>query len=359
MIVNNKKIHLKILYNFFIFLSAIIFFFSTNKVMGKAFNVNDIDISRPFEINFNKNEVIDDGFKKAFFQLTSLILNSTDQQKFSKIRLNEIKGMIESFSIKEEKFINEIYHLSLSVSFNKKKVFKFLERKSIFPSIPIKNKFLFIPIVVDEKERDLLVFNNNKIFNKWNDDKKKTELIEYILPTEDLEDINLIKKNYDNIEQYNFKEITDKYYLDDSIISLIFKNETEVRVLSRITVNEKVIIKNQSFSNLDLNDEAEVKNIINNLKIIYEDYWKNYNKINTSIKLSLNIKLNTLNNSKISNFEKILNKGDLIYDFTIYKFNKDFIYYEVIFNGTPDFFLKTMKDNDFNFDTQNKIWILK
>ena len=276
-----------------------------------------------------------------------------------KTPLNEIKGMIESFSIKEEKFINEIYHLSLSVSFNKKKVFKFLERKSIFPSIPIKNKFLFIPIVVDEKERDLLVFNNNKIFNKWNDDKKKTELIEYILPTEDLEDINLIKKNYDNIEQYNFKEITDKYYLDDSIISLIFKNETEVRVLSRITVNEKVIIKNQSFSNLDLNDEAEVKNIINNLKIIYEDYWKNYNKINTSIKLSLNIKLNTLNNSKISNFEKILNKGDLIYDFTIYKFNKDFIYYEVIFNGTPDFFLKTMKDNDFNFDTQNKIWILK
>ena len=327
--------------------------------MGKAFNVNDIEISRPFEINFNKNEVIDDGFKKAFFQLTSLILNSTDQQKFTKIRLNEIKGMIESFSIKEEKFINEIYHLSLSVSFNKKKVFKFLERKSIFPSIPIKNKFLFIPIVVDEKERDLLVFNNNKIFNKWNDDKKKTELIEYILPTEDLEDINLIKKNYDNIEQYNFKEITDKYYLDDSIISLIFKNETEVRVLSRITVNEKVIIKNQSFSNLDLNDEAEVKNIINNLKIIYEDYWKNYNKINTSIKLSLNIKLNTLNHSKISNFEKILNKGDLIYDFTIYKFNKDFIYYEVIFNGTPDFFLKTMKDNDFNFDTQKKIWILK
>ena len=121
MMVNNKKIHLKILYNFFIFLSSIIFFFSTTKVFAKAFNVNDIDISRPFEINFDKNEVIDDGFNKAFFQLISSILNSSDQKKINKIKLNEIKGMIESFSIKEEKFINEIYHLSLGVSFNKKK----------------------------------------------------------------------------------------------------------------------------------------------------------------------------------------------------------------------------------------------
>jgi len=359
MIVNNKKIHLKILYNFFIFLSAIIFFFSTTKVLGKAFNINDVDISRPFEINFDKNRVIDDGFKKAFFQLISSILSSTDQKKIKKIRLIEIKAMIESFSIKEEKFINEIYHLSLGVSFNKKKVFKFLEKENIFPSVPIKNKFLFIPVVIDEKERDLLVFNNNKIFERWNDDKKKSQLIEYILPTEDLEDISLIKKRYDSIEQYDFKEITDKYYLEDSIISLIFKNEKEVRVLSRITVNENVVIKNQSFSNVDMSDEVQVRNIINDLKVIYEDYWKNFNKINTSIKLLLNIKLDTSNNSKISNFEKILSEADLIYDFTIYKYDKDFIYYYITFNGTPNFFLKTMKDNNFNFDTQNKIWVLK
>ena len=42
--------------------------------------------------------------------------------------------MIESFSIKEEKFINNVYHVSLGVSFNKKKIFNFLEKKNIFPS---------------------------------------------------------------------------------------------------------------------------------------------------------------------------------------------------------------------------------
>ena len=66
---NNIMIHSKILYIFFVILSLNIFFFSTTKSEAKAFEINNIDISRPFEINFNKNEVIDEGFKKAFIEL--------------------------------------------------------------------------------------------------------------------------------------------------------------------------------------------------------------------------------------------------------------------------------------------------
>ena len=36
---------------------------------------------------------------------------------------------------------------------------------------------------------------------------------------------NLIKKNLEFIEQYDFKQIINKYYLNDSIIALIFKKE--------------------------------------------------------------------------------------------------------------------------------------
>ena len=74
---NSFKIrHSKTLYIFFIFLSLNIFFFSTVKTKAKSFEINDIDITRPFEINFDKNEVIDEGFRKAYNQLLSLILSS-------------------------------------------------------------------------------------------------------------------------------------------------------------------------------------------------------------------------------------------------------------------------------------------
>ena len=101
-----------------------------------------------------------------------------------------------------------------------------------------------------------------------------------------------------------------------------------------------------------------IKDIIYDLKTIYEDYWKDKNQINTSIKLSINAKVNN-NNQKIFNFEKTLNEIDLVYDFFIQKFDKDFTYYQIIFNGTPNIFLSTMNEKNYDFDTQNKIWHLK
>ena len=355
----NKIFHLKILYIFFVILSLIIFFFSTIKANSKAFEVYDIDISKPFEINFDKNEVLNEGFKKAFYKLISLIVNSTDKKKIDRVNLNEIKGMIETFSIKEENFIDEIYNVNLGVSFNKKKVSKYLEKKNIFPSIPKRNQFLFIPIVIDENNNDLLIFDKNKIFSEWNIDKKSHHLIDYLLPTEDLEDLDTIKKRYEDIEEYDFKEITDKYYLKDSIVALIFKNKNSVRVLSRITINDNVILKNQSYMKINFNKKDELNSIISSLKTTYEDYWKASNQINTSIKLPLSIKINTRNYDKISNFEKILEETDLIYDFFIIKFDKNFIYFQIIFNGTPSAFLKTMENHGYNFDTQNVIWKIR
>ncbi|MDA9731357.1 hypothetical protein N9U47_01880 [Candidatus Pelagibacter sp.] len=355
----NKKNNSKILYIFFIILSLNIFFFSTEKIEAKSFDVENIDISRAFEINFNKNEVIDEGFEKAFFELISIIVTSSDKEKINKIKLNEIKGMIESFSIKEEKFINEIYYVNLGVSFNKKRIFSYLEQKNIFPSIPIVKKFLFIPIIIDEKSNDLLIFENNKVFDKWNQDLSNKYLIEYILPTEDLEDLNRIKKNYENIEKYDFKEITSKYNLNHSIIALIFKNEKELRVLSRISNGKNVVLKNKSYNNKDLFDEAHITEFIDDLKLTYDDYWKKVNQINTSIKFPLNIKIDNNNKNKILDFEKNLGDIDLIYDFYITKFDKNHTYYQIIFNGAPNIFLKTMKEKNYNFDTQNKIWYLE
>ena len=267
--------------------------------------------------------------------------------------------MIESFSIQEEKFINEIYYVNLGVSFNKKKIYKYLEERNIFPSVPKKRKFLFIPIIIDENKKDLLIFNKNEIFKNWNNNSKKTHLIEYLLPTEDLEDLDQIKKNYEIIEQYDFKEVISKYNLDDSIISLIFKDGVGLRVMSRITYNDNVVIKNKSFTSKDLNDKDQVNKIIDELKLDYEDHWKKINQINTSIKLLLNIKISNKNSEILSDFEKNLNNLDLINHFFITKFDKNYTYYRVIFNGTPSSFLKTMEEKDYNFNTQNKIWSIK
>ena len=351
--------NLRNLYIFFVILALNIFFFSTSQVSAKAFLIEEIEISEPFKKSFDKNSLINKGFENAFYELIHSLIKSADLRKINKIKLNEIKGMIESFSIKEEKFINEIYYVNIGVSFNKKKVFDYLEKKNIFPTQIIKETFLFIPIIIDQEEEDVTIFANNPIYKKWNDIDKKTYLLNYLLPTEDLEDINLIKKRSQNIENYDFREITKKYFLDHSIVLIIFKNNNAIKVLSKINIKNEIIIKNNSFKDFSFEDDNQMEMLINELKILYEDIWKEQNQINTSIKLPLFIKVDSKDLDISLKFEEDLKDVDLISDFSINKFNKNFIYYEILFNGTPKNFINIMNNKDYNFDTQKKIWILK
>ena len=59
-------------------------FFSTENIYAKTLTVSDIEISTPFEINFDKNEIIDDGFIKAFDYLILSIVQTNNQKKKAK-----------------------------------------------------------------------------------------------------------------------------------------------------------------------------------------------------------------------------------------------------------------------------------
>tara|TARA_Y100000992_G_C21243223_1_gene481835 strand:- start:273 stop:1352 length:1080 start_codon:yes stop_codon:yes gene_type:complete len=349
----------KKLYIFFWFLAVINIFFSTDNINANNFSINNIEISTPFEINFDKNEIIDDGFIKAFDQLILSVVQTKDKDKLEFTPLNIIKGMVETFSINEEKFIDEIYYLSLSVSFNKKKIFNFLQRKNIFPSLPLTKQIFFIPIIFDESKDEVYIFSGNTLLKNWNLNNQKYHLLEYVLPTEDLEDLNLIKKNSKNLEEFDFGEVITKYNLEDYIISIFFIDNERIRVINKINFNNQTYLKNIKFQNLKLENNNHVFEIIGNLKDIYENYWKSENEINDSVKSSFFISIDNSNNSKISDFEKILTNVELINNFEINRFNNQHNIYKIIFNGSPDNFLKSMREKNYEFNTNNKIWVLK
>ena len=354
-----KYFKLRSLYNFFLVLALFNIFFSTGNVYAKTFTINDIEISTPFEINFDKNKIIDKGFVLAFNQLISSTVKSPDQEVVKSTTLEQIKGMIETFSIKEEKFINDFYYLNLSVSFNKKNLFSLLEKKNIFPSLPIKKNIIFIPIFVNENKYEIQMFAENNLYRAWNSKQNRFELLNYILPTEDLEDFNLIKNNIKNLENFDFKQIVYKYNIQDYIIAIFYTNTDQVKLLNKISLNKKKTIRNIKFSNIDFNNKKEIDNFIYNLKKVYEDFWKSQNEINTSVKLVLKISIENINNIKVNQFEEKLSNIDLVYNFFIYKFNNKNNFYKIIFNGSPDKFLDIMKINDYEFETKNKIWVLK
>ena len=328
----NYLIFKKYLYLFLILFSLNSFFLSTNSAFSKNLIIENIEISKNFDEKFDRNKVINEGFNLAFEEIVFKIVQSKDQKKINNLSLANIKLLIENFSIKEEKFLNNKYHVSLDVEFNKRKIFNLFEQKNIFPSLPNKKKVMFIPILVDEEKNDLILFSENEFYIHWIDENDKKDLIEYVLPNEDLEDINLIRERYDELENYNFEEIINKYSLDSYIISLFYKN---------------------------FNSQKELKNIIRETKIIFNDLWKKENQVNTSIKLPLIISVDLNENKKIRTFENIIENLDLVSNLYISKIDNKKIYYTLIYNGTPKAFISNIEDAGYQLDFSKKIWDFK
>ncbi len=354
-----QNLKLKKLYIFFLFSAVLNIFFSTGISLAKTFSINDIELSTPFNINFDKDKIIEEGFIQAFDQLILSIVQSKDHKRLKKIKLNQIKSMIDTFSIKEEKFVSDIYYIKLNVSFNKKIVFNLFEKENIFPSLPVQKDIIFIPIIVDLNKNQVKMYSDNIIYNLWNVDTKSYNLLNYILPTEDLEDINLVKKNIENLENFEFKEVVNKYNLENYIISIFFISSGQTKLLNKINFDNKKILKNILLKYIDFNNKPEINKLIETLKISFEDYWKSQNEINTSVKLPLTISVKNINNIKINEFEKKLSNLDLIYNFYIYKFDNKNNIYKIIFNGTPDKFIEVMKNNNYELETTNNIWVVK
>ena len=355
----NKFYKLLNVYIYFILFSLLIVFFSTTYSNANAFKVSDIEISSPFELNFEKNRVIDKGFQNSFSDLISMITTSGDRKKIKNVSIKEIKGMIDSFTISGEKFINNEYFANLETTFNKKKILKFLENENIFPSMPQRNKVLLFPILVETKDNNIYLFNSNIFYDRWNEQTNSYDLLDYLLPSEDIEDLIELQKKSKDIETYDFSNLIKKYDIKDNIILIIYKESNNIRTLSKINLNNTLKIQNKNYPKIDIVNEDDISNIVKSLKQYYEDQWKKNNEINTSIKLPITISINSKKNKKIIELEQVLDGMDLVSNFNILNFNSESIQYKITYNGTPNIFLNDMKKKNFELEMKNNIWTIK
>ena len=349
-----KKIKLDFLI-YILFLFFIIFFtkFSTSDANANTYKIVDLEISKPYDINFNKEAVIDEAFERAFEQIILKITTLKENDIIKLKNLKTIYSLVESFSIIDEKFIDNKYISKFEVEFNKRQLFNYLEKKNIFPSIPMEKNLLLIPVLINNETNKVFMFSENDFYVNWNKFNKKHHLLSYILPNEDIEDINIIKRNFSNIEKYNFDEIVSKYIIDDYIILILFQNNNNFNALIKANFNNKLVILNKKFV---WNENQTIENIINNLKLEFENQWKKLNIINVSIKLPITLSVDSKNFILSQKLENKLYELDLVANYYIDSFTNDKIIYKIIYNSTPDKFITEFKSSNIKLNTSNSIW---
>ena len=354
-----KKIIKIFLYNFFILLFIYLFIFSTNNVYANTYKIENIEISEQYNINFNKDDIIDKAFKRAFQILISKITVSKDYKSLENQNLKLIKSFVESFSVVNEKFENNKYIGIFEINFNKNKILSFLRNKNIFHSRMIEKKVLFIPVFINLEEDSLLLFDENPFYKNWNYEENNQFLLKYILQNDDLDDYKLIQERIDFIENYDFKEIISKYELNENyIIFIIFQDKDNFKSFSKFNINSVKSNFKKEFKLFQFKDEEKIKELIKLMKIRYDDEWKKINLINSSIKLNIYLNIDSKNIAFIEKIEKILSEIELIENYYISYFNNEITSYLILSNSTPNKLINEFKKFNIKVSTKNNIWTL-
>ena len=67
----------------------------------------------------------------------------------------------------------------------------------------------------------------------------------------------------------NFEKIVRKYDLENYIILIIYQNQKEINVLSKLQLNNSYKIFNISYKDIDIGDEKSILKLITNIKCFY------------------------------------------------------------------------------------------
>ena len=338
-------------------LFILIVFFKTETLFSKndLFSVNNIQIEK--NDNITNKALSELAIKKGFNELISKILLNQDIHKLSDLNFSTINQLVKYYQFKNipEKQNDKL--LNFNISFDKKKIHDLFYKKGILYSEVTDKELYILPILI--KENEIFIFSNNYFYENWNK-IQNYELIEFILPIENIEIIKNINENKNNLMNLNITKIFQEYANKNLALILIedSKNSSENIYLKTI-IQEKNISKNLKIEKQKLNTfEFYTKIILETKKELY-NLIKSNNLIDIRTPAFLNTKLDLNKKSNLVKLNESVKNIESIENIYVQEFNKDYMNLRIKYLGNLNKLIKELKKVNINLQLINDQWIIK
>lgn len=333
------------------------FFFKTGNVLSEKsiFDVNNIEIETKNYIK-NNEEYLNQAFIRGFDELTKRILLKKDYLKLKKTPLSEIKELISHYQVINSQQSESEKKVFVNLFFDRKKINNFFFIKNLTYSDLSNAEVVILPIKI--KNDKIYVFNDNYFFENWNSNTdetfKKDEIIEYLLPIENLDIIRKINLLKDNLESLEISEILSEYNNNNIVFLVINLEENFSKIFLKIQTSNKKIIKNFKVDKSDSQNDLEF--VIKFAKNEIEDVIKSQNIIDVRTPTFLNIKLNIKKKDDLFKLQNIFEKIDIVDTFFVREFNNEYAKVKIKFYGKLDNFYKKLEQMGANIKIDNDSW---
>ena len=337
-------------------LFILVIFFKTGNLLSDnyLFNVNNILLEK--KDNKSINQLADQAIKEAFDQLLKRIILKEDIKNLSNLNLTEVKELVSFYNVSKIPK-GERNKINFSITFDKDKMHQLLFKKRVAYS-DIKDKEIYIlPILI--KENEIFIFSNNFFYENWNK-SNKDELIEFILPLENIEIIQNIFKSRENLFNLDLNELLNEYTNKNIAIVLIQNmNNSETKVYLKSRIQNKVISKNINIKTNNSNDLVSKNKVIFGIKDELKNLIKSQNLIDIRTPSFLNVKIILNKKNNLLLFNSKIKKMDFVENIFIQEFGKNYVNLKIKYLGKLEKMKRQLKDEGINLEFKNDQWIMK
>ena len=339
-----------------IIIYILVIFLKTGNVLSleNIFNVNNIQITK--KSNNSNDDLANKAIKKGFRELLEKILLKEDIKNLSGLEFTKIKELVSYYQIAETQN-NDTDKANFNIFFDKDKLHTLFSDKNISYS-DISDKELYL-LPVFQKKDQIYIYNNNYYYDNWNK-IYKSELIEFILPIENIEVIQNISKNKENLYGIDLKNLFKEYENKNLALVLIKATSTDVdKIFLRTRVLNKKIDKTinlkKNFKNSDKLNEEIIKVISEELVNIIKS--QNLIDIRTPSFLNARLKINNKNN--LVELKKRLRNIDTVDGIFVQEFNYKYVLLKLRYLGKLDKIISQLKDQNIMLQLIGDQWNLR
>ena len=343
--------------NFFkqIFIILVIFFQTGNLLSDNSiFSVNNILLEK--KGNISNAKLANQAIKIGFSLLTERILLNEDIIKVSDLNLSNIKELVKYYNISKNKEEKDD-KVNFSVTFDKDKIHNLFFKKELLYSDVTDKEFFILPIFVSDNE--VFIFSNNYFYNNWNK-IKNNDLIEFILPLENIEIIQKINKSKNNLLDLNLDSLFEEY-LDKNVAIVLIENFSSEngKIYLKAKIQNKIISKSIRFKKESFDKISYGEKIISEIKDEILNLVKSQNLIDIRTPSFLNAKLKLSKHSNLVEFNSKIKKIGLVENIFVEELNKDYVNFKIKYFGKLEKLIFELKNKNINLNFINEEWFIK
>jgi len=338
-----------------IFLILIVFL-KTETLLSEnnLFNVNNIEIEK--KEKKSNDALANQAIKIGFDQFISKILLAEDIKKLADLNFSTIKQLVTYYQVSNVLDEKNKELVNFSITFDKEKIHDLFYQKGIQYSEIIDKELYILPIHI--KDDKIFIFNNNFFYKNWSQ-IYEVDLIEFILPLENIEIIQNINEKKDNLINVEIDKIFQEYTKKNLALVIIEENNDNEFIYIKTKIQDKKISKklNLKKNNLQINDFYK-KVIIDTKKEII-NLVKSENLIDIRTPLFLNARLNLNKKSNFNELNVRIRNIELIENIFVQDFNKDYMNLRIKYLGNFQKIINQLKIQNIDLKMINDQWIIK